>query len=411
LHAWDFVEDLAWWDSKRVGRLANTPNWTFSRASTGYAQNSAGELVAFASGELRRTDKGVLIEGARTNLILQSQTFGTTWTVTRCLAFGSGSVADAVVAPDGTTTADKLVEDTTASNTHRLQQSGITVSASTAYTYTIYVKAAERSICTLQMTDGTNTGFAYFNLSNGSVGSTSGTSARHVEALADGWYRFGITMTTAVGATAMTVQVFMATSTSTNSYSGDGTSGLYLWGAQLEAASFPSSYIPTTTASATRAADSLTITGVTGLDYPLTLFAEFDFADADSSVIASSRAAFALGTSGTTAERNGIYNLSGGLGGLSQAGGVTQASPGVSGTVAVNTTVKTAYRVQQNNFNFAKNGSLGTTDVSGTASATPNIITFGFWPGSVGWLHGYLKRAAIFASAKTDAQLQSLTAS
>ena len=227
-YAWDFLRDRARFAGGYRGALANTPNWTFTRASTGYAQTSGGVLQSFASGELRRTDKGVLIEGARTNLCLQSQTFdNASWSKVR-----SSVSANVVVAPDGTTTADKLVEDTTASNTHRVQQS-ITISSGVAHTASVYLKAAERSWAALTFFDGTSTWTIYANLSTGALGSSSGSpTATTITALANGWYRVSLTATT--GNTAGQVQIYAATADGTISYTGDGASGLYLWGAQLE---------------------------------------------------------------------------------------------------------------------------------------------------------------------------------
>jgi len=95
--AFDFQNDRAIWDSARVANLAAVPNWTFTRASTGYALDLAGNLVAFASGALRRTDRGVLIEGARTNRALHSRDLtNAAWTATNC------TVAKTSLGADGT---------------------------------------------------------------------------------------------------------------------------------------------------------------------------------------------------------------------------------------------------------------------------------------------------------------------
>jgi hypothetical protein len=81
LHYWDFTTNRALFNGVDVGAVTATPGYSFTRATVGTAEDLAGNIIQFASGELRRTDKGVLIEGARTNLFLNSAT-GSTQSVT-----------------------------------------------------------------------------------------------------------------------------------------------------------------------------------------------------------------------------------------------------------------------------------------------------------------------------------------
>ena len=215
-----------------------------------------------AAGALRRGDRGVLIEGARTNLLVRSQEFdNASWTKTRATA-----TADAIAAPDGTLTAVAFIEDTTAAASHEISQSVGKAASAIAYTASVYVRPAGRDWLCFTLFDNSATGIrAWFNVTTGALGTTAAigagfTSVSHsIEALAGGWYRC---ILTATSSTVAAIRPIFYTSTADGSFShtGDGTSGLYIWGAQLEAASFPSSYIPTTTAAVTRAADVLTCT-------------------------------------------------------------------------------------------------------------------------------------------------------
>lgn len=196
---------------------------------------------------------GYLAEGARTNLALQSENLSTTWAGNR-----TSVSANSAVAPDGTTTADKLVEDSTASNTHYTAQS-IALADSTNYVWSVFVKAAGRDwvrIVGIAKTGGVRA--VYVNLATGVAGQTSGIGASdyRIEAHPNGWYRVSVVFASGTGANGGG-QVRLADSDGGESYSGDGSSGVYVWGAQMEAASFVSSYIPTTTASVTRNADVL----------------------------------------------------------------------------------------------------------------------------------------------------------
>ena len=194
--------------------------------------------------------KGLLIEEARTNLLPYS-----------LLAHGSGWTQQyatltlgATTAPDGTSKASSLVESTSTSK-HQCYSTGIVTGVTT--TYSIWIKANTRSEILVSFATAGQAKGAFFNLLTGEVGTVySGYSASIVEGV-DGWYRCSVTFTPSSSGTYYPA-VMMSVSEG-SSYTGDGTSGIYLWGAQVEAGSFPSSYIPTTGSTATRAADVATI--------------------------------------------------------------------------------------------------------------------------------------------------------
>ena len=233
---------------------------TFARASSGTFVDSAGVLQTAAI-DVPRFDHnpttgeslGLLVEEQRTNLLLRSEEFGTTW-----ITFRASVSADATTAPNGSTTADKIVEDTTASNNHGVQQTGISFVASTTYTFSVFLKPAERSNARIGIP-----GFvAQFNLQALSVTALTAGATAAIQMFANGWFRCSVTATVASTASgSVSVSMGETSASTTINYTGDGTSGIYLWGAQVEAGAFPTSYIPTTTAAATRSADVASITG------------------------------------------------------------------------------------------------------------------------------------------------------
>jgi hypothetical protein len=176
-----------------------------------------------------------------TNLLLRSEEFdNASWTKTR-----SSITADSEIAPNGTLTADKVVEDTTASATH-LVLLGSGIIAGNTYTYSVYAKSAGRNWIVLS--PGGNWGFAWFNISSGTIGTvTSGGSSATaaIQPVGNGWYRCSVT-STAVDNRGL--QILVTTGNDVVTYTGDGTSGVFLWGAQLEQASTVGEYIPTTSA-------------------------------------------------------------------------------------------------------------------------------------------------------------------
>ena len=252
-----------------------------TRASTGTYVDSSGYIASGAIDFARLTHEraspynrlGLLIEESRTNTFQRSQEFDNAyWTKTGLLAFGSGSTANAATAPDNTTTADLITEDSGGTVGHyvgRLQ----TFNANTSYTMSVFVKkpssngrdfatlvfsgsGGHRLVRTFDLADGTST-------RNSFAGANFSTERSGSEEYRDGWWRLWISVT--IGGTSVTSTTSaVATATSETpslsgggypNHAGDGVSGLLLWGAQLGTNATPSSYISTTNASVTRSAD------------------------------------------------------------------------------------------------------------------------------------------------------------
>ena len=184
------------------------------------------------------------------------------------------SVVSGFTSPNGTNNAYKLVEDTSTSN-HGIYSNDISVTVGGNYTYSCYVKIGERSNIRL---DG---GFrlsidATFNL-NTLVVTGTGT----IESLSNGWFRLTATGIGDLSTGGTNVFTYLLDNSGQQNYTGDGTSGVYIYGAQLEEGSYPTSYIPTSGSTVTRVADSLSQTfsnGVIGQTEG-TMFAEVNISN------------------------------------------------------------------------------------------------------------------------------------
>lgn len=249
----DFVNDQAWvYPSEEA--ISDVLTCDRNTPSLAYYTKADGTLTTFAPDTLRYGTNGLLVEEARTNLFLQSQTFNNaSWNL------GNSTVGTNVIAaPDGTVTADSLIPNAGTSQPYFNQQPS--VSNTTAYTYSFYVKNGTLGNNWISIDIGLGSAFrAWFNLATGVAGSTAGSpTSTAITALADGWYRIEMTLTTD-GTVSDSYLVARGADGSTANITGDGTSpAYYVWGAQLEAGAFATSYIPTTTASVTRAADVVT---------------------------------------------------------------------------------------------------------------------------------------------------------
>lgn len=193
------------------------------------------------------------IEPTRTNLFTRSAEFDhADWTKTAMTVS-----ADAGTAPDGTATADKLVESATTA-VHVLSRS-MSVVSGLPYATSFHVKAAGRLFARMELATGgwSSNPRCNFNLTDGLVASSAGTALFQIQALADDWFRIAI-IATATATASAAVSLILGT----QSYAGDGTSGLLAWGAQCEVGAFVSSYIPTGAATATRTQPRMTLSPV-----------------------------------------------------------------------------------------------------------------------------------------------------
>ena len=250
-----------------VGTTSLDSRITFTRASTatfvgsnGLIQSAAINAPRFDYDPVTLAAKGLLIEEQRTNLVTYSEQFNdASWTKTNATI-----TANATTSPDGTTNADTLVENT-ALGTHDVRRN-ISASASTAYTQSIFLKAAGRTRGQMQMFGNGGGTTVTFNLTTvtataaGAYGGWTGASAT-ITNYGNGWYRITSTATTNVGLTVLTYATFLENAAGSASYTGDGVSGMHFYGAQLEAGAFATSYIPTVASQVTRSADVATMTG------------------------------------------------------------------------------------------------------------------------------------------------------
>jgi hypothetical protein len=403
--------------------FANTkvldPRVTFTRASTGTYFDEFGLIKSAISGTPRFTHApttgkslGLLVEEQRTNLLLRSEEFdNAAWTKTR-----SSVTANAIVSPDGTMNADKMVEDTgTGSHTIR-NATSVTITSGDTLTASVFVKAAEGAYVIVGIGDGggINISRNTFNLSTVAVTSST-TAAANVSApipvitsVGNGWYRCSVTATV-TGVTTAQQWIFKGANSNGNAtFTGDGTSGIYLWGAQLGVGAFATSYIPTTTAQVTRAADVAVMTGTNfsswfnaleGTFYAETIPMTADYLANKNLFVASDNSTsnfvgVRYGSSGTQVTMT------------STDAGAAQADI-ATGTLVAGTTYRVAGAYKLNDFKAVRNGGSVSTDTSGTVPTVTRA--------EIGCLAGAnigsqtLSKLAYYPLSVTSTQLQGLT--
>lgn len=238
---------------------------TFTRASAATYTGADGKIKYAVQNEPRieydpitGECKGLLIEEQRTNLSYYSSII-TSWVA------GNGGannnvyfIPNSVISPTGEMNGSKMLETTGLAAQHSITQ-GVSVTSGQTYTFSVYAKAAERNIVGLVWGIGGFGSFLYasFNLSTGTVITTTGVTSASIQSVGNGWYRCIATATaTATATTSHEIKVQTQGLIQNETYVGDTSKGIYLYGVQFEAGSFATSYIPSTTAFTSRASSA-----------------------------------------------------------------------------------------------------------------------------------------------------------
>ena len=328
---------------------------------------------------------GLLIEEQRTNLLTYSeQVDNAAWVKTGCTI-----TAGAIAAPDGNTTAD-LVVATGAPGSAYVQTSAPASTSGTA-TFSVYAKAGTRSAFNMTTFNGSpNTDF---NLSTASKTDNNGAvgSITHV---GGGWYRCVSTVT--LGAPS-TQRSFL--------WSIDG---IYLWGAQIEAGAFATSYIPTTTASVTRAADSATMTGANFSSWFNATQGTFVVDVVQTTKITTLSKNWMSANDATLANRFQISSNNVADVNLAVAS-ASASQANITGANLAAGSHKIAARYAVNDFALVVDGTVSGTDVSGVVSSGVNQLNIGTRDGAQDPINNCIYRLRYYNTALTNAQLQALT--
>jgi hypothetical protein len=394
------------------------PRITFTRATTatftgsdGLIQTAAIDAPRFDYNPTTLAPLGLLIEEQRTNLLLRSEEFQTTWVNER-----SSDQVNVIVSPAGTLTGSKLVEDTTATNTHLILQGLSGLASGSTLTFTMYLKAAERTSARLQINDGSslaNAVLANFDASTGiasatqSIGTFTGASST-ITPVGDGWFRCSISGV-ATGVTAVQCRILLLSGT-TVSYTGDGYSGIYIWGAQLEAGAFATSYIPTVASQVTRSADVAVMTGTNFSDwYNASQGAFVAGVRLNTLVTPAVKPVFAAYDG--TFNSNRVYlniGISGQTNLLVNSGGSSQAN--ILGPIlTANSLMKVSSKYKLNDFALTANGITPATDTSGVVPVGSNRLDIGSFQPASAYINGHVAFLNYYPLALTNNEVQAFS--
>lgn len=378
---------------------AYTP--TTTAAITNYIpalQTAASGVPRFDHNPTTGESLGLLIEEQRVNLQTYSEQFESVWTKNN-----TSVSANATIAPDGIQTADKLIATATTSF-HLIQ--GVAVTGTGSHTMSVYAKAGEYSRFAIRESNTTGHG-ALFDLLAGTVLSTNGGAVATITPVGNGWYRCTATVT---WGTSQSFGMTLATNTNTTnlleSFTGNGFSGLYIWGAQLEAGAFATSYIPTVASQVTRPADAASLTGTNFSSWYRTdagtLYA--DYAGNSANPTSANQGIFSFGP--------GTYNATNSISALINSGGMV-LNYNLSGTsVSVTASPRTVVGKLCTSYSTSSISNVVNAGTVATATNTAilggiNSLTLGST--TIGTLNGTLKKFAYYPKQLTSAEITSLT--
>lgn len=384
------------------------PSVTFTRASTATRVGPSG-LIETVGINVPRLDYdpitraclGLLVEEQRRNLLLRSEEFdNASW-----IKADTTVSPNVTVAPNGLSVADKLIS-TASSAIHNLT---FNVTPGPTFSFSVFVKKSEYNFCTLILSGSAIRSTRTFNLTTGEITNPFNSASTFISAKAEpfqnGWFRLTLSSTSAnftQARIALAQDAVSSHSESGQTFTGDGASGIFIWGAQIEAGSFYTSYIPTTTASVTRAPDLATLPSIAPWfrTDEGTLFVE-------ASTFRTFGSAFSFQIDSGADTNRLVLNTSGNRGD-SLIDGVNVA-PLIGAIQPANTNIKSAYAYRLNDYGYSFNGTPAITDTSADVPQNLTTARVGSRVGGGEPLSGLIRQIKYFPQRLTNAQLQALT--
>ena len=335
-----------------------------------------------------------MTEPQSTNLIPYSESFDNSyWTKSGSSVVGGFSSPSA----DSPLGASKLVEDTS-TGIHQLFKN---IFVSGDYTFSMFVKKAERSF--LIIDEGSTSGGITINLTTGAY-STIGTSDVSVTSFNNDWYRVSISNTVAG---VFQIRCYLSLDGFTLSYTGDGTSGVYIFGAQLEELSYATSYMPTYGEISTRASETVSNAGDANTFNSTegTLFIE-----AKGLVNGGGFRFVSLSSSSSNRIRLGFSSTASQISVLAQVdGGIIYNNGNIETSVSHNDVQKLALTYGSSGTKLYSNGVLAYSNVL-DSSFVNTFTSAAFDDGnSANPFYGKTSQVQVFNAALSDAELITLT--
>ena len=234
-------------------------DFTFSRSSSATRVNAEG-LIEEVSTDVPRLDysdgscPSLLLERQSTNLVTYSEDYSdSSWT-----KVNASVSSNTATSPSGETNASTLVS-TSGTSEQYLDVGSLSVTSGEDYTMSVFVKKNNYDFFLIRFTGvggAFSAGNVFFNINNGTLGAIDSGYTGSIESFGNGWYRCSATKTASGTTGSGKVRLQLATSDNTESISGDGSSGTFIYGSQFEQNSYPTSYIPSNSGSSTtRTAD------------------------------------------------------------------------------------------------------------------------------------------------------------
>ncbi len=390
-------------------------DFDFTRASTATRINAQGLIETVASGENRLNYSlldgevvgcpHLLLEPASTNLVTYSEDFLSGWNLDNTTV-----VANSAVSPDGSLNADKIIATAINSSHSAFISLSSSTSSGTSYCYSFFAKAEEYTKTAIRIGGGgySPQPMAVINLLNGSVVSQQGFISLSVKDFSNGWYKINavFTATSSVAPNIQPIADGFTTTSDNYTYNGDGTSGIYIWGAMFEQGSYPTSYIPTNGSSVTRTAEVANGSGdaSTFNDSEGVLMAEISALVDD-----QTRRQISVSDGSTDNVVRIHYNDDGSNRIRFQVRSNNSIEASVSFSVNdIKEFHKVAIHYKLNDVKFFIDGFYVGTDTSATMPIGLSVLQFNQGNGSQAFL-GKTKQLQYFDSALTDTELEQLT--